>query len=153
MLGAITAPEDRKARGLHITYPKREPEFRRRIHGEAKGGAVRLDHPVEGHIAIGEGIETCLAWRVLTGQPVWAAMASPFLPHVPLPKDLKALTVIADFDGAGIKAAEALVRRAEEGGIDCRIELPGRPAGFGLDFNDALRQVNAGAENIYREGY
>ena len=58
MLGAITAPEDRKARGLHITYPKREPEFRRRIHGEAKGGAVRLHDPVEGHIAIGEGIET-----------------------------------------------------------------------------------------------
>ena len=109
-------------RGLHATaLPSRE----RRTYGPVRGAAVRLA-AFDGLLAFAEGIETALAYSTLTGIPAWAALSSSGLQHAALPDGLQSLAIAADFDGAGLLAAERLERRARDAGIEVRIHLPPR---------------------------
>ena len=109
-------------RGLHATaLPSRE----RRTYGPVRGAAVRLA-AFDGLLAFAEGIETALAYSTLTGIPAWAVLSSAGLQHAALPDGLQSLAIAADFDGAGLLAAERLERRARDAGIEVRIDLPPR---------------------------
>ena len=109
--------------GLHATFlPGRE----RRTYGPLRGGAVRLAATDAGVLAVAEGIETALAYALLTETPTWAALSSAGLARIVLPDALDRLVIAADFDGAGLLAAERLERRARELGIDVEIDLPER---------------------------
>ena len=110
-------------RGLHAT---RLPGRERKAHGPVKGAAVRLAAARDGTLAMAEGIETALAYTALTGTPAWAALSAAGMRHAPLPKGLERLVIAADFDGAGLTAAEQLERRARDAGIAVRIALPPR---------------------------
>ena len=117
------AVRDGVLRGLHAT---RLPGRERQAHGPVKGAAVRLAAMREGTLAVAEGIETALAYAALTGTPAWAALSAAGMRHAPLPKGLERLFIAADFDGAGLVAAERLERRARDAGIEARIALPPR---------------------------
>ena len=115
--------EGDELRGLHATFlPRRE----RRTYGPVRGGAVRLAAANGGVLAIAEGIETALAYALLTETPTWAALSSAGMARIVLPGDLDRLVVAADFDGPGLLAAERLERRAKDLGIDVEIDLPER---------------------------
>ena len=110
-------------RGLHTTaLPSRE----RRTYGPVRGAAVHLAAIDDGILALAEGIETALAYSALTGIPAWAALSSAGMQHATLPDGLQSLAIAADFDGAGLLAAERLERRARDAGIEVRIDLPPR---------------------------
>ena len=110
-------------RGLHATIlPSRE----RRTYGPVRGAAVRLAAIDGGLLGIAEGIETALAYNLLTGIPAWAALSSAGVQHAALPDGLKSLAIAADFDGAGLLAAERIERRARDAGIEVHIDLPPR---------------------------
>ena len=110
-------------RGLHATFlPARD----RRAHGPVRGGAVRLAEMEGGVLAVAEGIETALAYALLTDTPTWAALSSAGMTRIVLPDELERLVVAADFDGPGLLAAERLERRATTLGIAVRIDLPSR---------------------------
>ena len=140
--GRMIAPvvRDDALLGLHATAL---PGRRRRAHGPVKGGAVRLAPMRHGVLAVAEGIETALAYRALTGTPTWAALSSAGMRNAPLPQGLRQLVVAADFDGAGLAAAEHLERRAVETGITVRIDLPERHR---TDWADVLAARTAGPE-------
>ena len=119
MLARATLGTD--LRGLHATsVPGRE----RRTYGPVRGAAIRLAAMDGGVLAVAEGIETALAFTALSGIPAWAALSAAGMRHAPLPEGLEKLVVAADFDGAGLTAAEQLERRACDAGIEVRIDLP-----------------------------
>ncbi len=108
-------------RGLHATFL---PERERRTYGPVRGGAVRLANADGRVLAVAEGIETALAYALLTEIPTWAALSTAGLARIVLPDELDRLVVAADFDGPGLLAAERLERRAKDLGIDVEIDLP-----------------------------
>ena len=117
--------------------------------GATLGGAVRLragrtgsrgrPRAAEpGPLVVAEGIETALAvglgaaGRIEPAARLWAALSAPGLAGLALPPVPGRLVVAADGDAAGLRAAEALERRARAAGW--RVTLA--PAPEGLDWND-----------------
>jgi hypothetical protein len=115
--------------------------------GKPGGGAVRLA-PIgaEGFLGLSEGIETGLAvMTACPGLPVWAALSTSGMEQVQLPPEARHILILADNDpsGAGLRAAETLLRRLKGDGRRAVIALPPEP---GDDFNDML--VRDGSETV-----
>lgn len=119
------------------------PEAKKLSNKGAMGGAIRLFDPVDGFIAITEGIETALAVHELYGWPVWATIATPFMEGVKLPKEIDKVVICADYDQIdpqrgtrpGHVAAIALAKRLRDEGRTVKIILPQEE---GTDFLDLL---------------
>jgi phage/plasmid primase-like uncharacterized protein len=133
--------------GLHLTIL--EPDGRGRKGkklakgSRPKGGAIQLYPLEEGQpLALAEGIETALAVREVTGWPVWATIAAPFMKEVVVPGEAKEVVVCADHDRAGIESAHALAQRLLREGRKVRIAVP--PV-EGEDWLDVLARVKSGA--------
>ena len=107
--------------------------------GPKAGGVVKLtpDEDVTLGLAICEGLETGLS-AIMAGPPTWACLDSGNVAEFPVLPGVDALTVVADYDQAGIDAAEAVSRRWTEAGREVRILLPHE---IGADFNDTAREV------------
>jgi hypothetical protein len=112
-----------KPRLLKSGYPK-------------KGGVVRLwpDEEVNLGLAVAEGIETALAAAVGFA-PIWSCIDASNLGTLPVLDGIDCLTIVADHDPTGLKAAEACGRRWAEDGCEVRIW---RSPVQGEDFNDFL---------------
>jgi putative DNA primase/helicase len=83
-------------------------------------------------LLIGEGLETCFS-AALGFQPVWACLDAGNLETLPVLGGIEALTIVADRDEAGIKAAGACGRRWLRAGVEVRIwKAPSE----GADMND-----------------
>lgn len=103
----------------------------RLMHGRASGGVVRLyDEPGSTEISIAEGIETALA----TGaRPIWACLSASIMQGLPVLPGIEQLTVFADHDPAGVKAANTIGERWHAAGRRVTLTMPGQP---GMDFAD-----------------
>lgn len=104
--------------------------------GSFSGGAIRLD-PASSEMVIAEGIETAASAGFILGRPAWAAVACGNLrASLVLPAIVKHVTIAADHDDAGRRAAAGAARRWRKEGRHVRIvqaDLPGQ------DFNDLLQ--------------
>jgi hypothetical protein len=127
--------------GVHRTYLARDGQGKAPISpnkmmlGAVGGGAVRLARAGT-ELAIGEGIETCLAFMQETQISTWAAlstggMRSVIVPALPL---AARVYLVVDNDAAGESAADELARRLVREGH--RVTLA--RAAAGKDVNDAL---------------
>ena len=107
--------------------------------GRAKGAAVMLSNsaPVMG---IAEGIETALSVQKIFGMPVWACMSAPGIAGFPVIRGITHLTIFADHDEAGLKAAKNCARRYQKNGIDAAVRHPREPGG---DWNSFLLKETA----------
>jgi len=107
--------------------------------GAMKGGSIKLFEPTD-VLAVGEGVETCLAFHAHTGIPVWAAANAGMLEQVIVPPAVTRIIILADNDShktdAGRKAAEALAVRLSEERHDVSILMPDEP---GTDFADLFK--------------
>jgi phage/plasmid primase-like uncharacterized protein len=103
------------------------------------GGVIRLwpDEAVDYGLGIAEGIETALTLATVL-KPVWSLIDAGNLATLPVLGGVECLTIAADHDAAGIKAAEACAARWVEAGCDVRIVLPPK---LGADLNDFLREA------------
>ena len=101
--------------------------------GPCAGGAVRLT-AAQDELVLAEGIETALSILQATGQPTWACLSTSGLKTVLLPPEVKTVTIGADGDSAGEKAAEEAASRLYREGREVKIARP--PDGF--DFNNLL---------------
>jgi Toprim domain-containing protein len=89
------------------------------------GGCIRLwpDHCVSMGLAIGEGIETCLAAaRQFT--PIWSVIDAGNLRVFPVLEGVEALTIVTDHDPAGIGAALECGRRWQADGREVSALYP-----------------------------
>ena len=128
--------------GIHITNMGTKV---RRSHGSIKGGAIRLcsltpAQTVTGvHvICLAEGIETAIAYSQLSSKPCWSLISATGIANFELDENVPQGTriiVAADFDGAGISACEALVRKNPGWEIDMVL-----PENYGTDWNDCLME-------------
>lgn len=104
--------------------------------GVIAGGAVRLQ-PASDELTIGEGIESSAAAGALLNLPAWAAVSCGNLAKsLILPPGIRAVTIAADHDAPGLRAAETAWRRWRSEGRECRIVKPVAPD---KDFNDLQR--------------
>ena len=106
-----------------------------------KGGVVRLwpNECVTHGLALAEGIESALAAAHLF-QPVWAAIDAGNMAQLPVLPGIESLTIYADHDEAGIKAAKECARRWHADGREAHIRAPRAP---GADAADVSREVAA----------
>ena len=112
----------------------------RRAMGCLLGHAVRFG-TARDTMAAGEGIETVLSLRsVLPTMPMAAALSVGHLAAFLPPPGLRRLYIAPDRDRAGHWAADRLVARAQEAGIEAIVLAPTTG-----DFNDDLRQLGADA--------
>jgi hypothetical protein len=110
------------------------------VTGRAKGAAVMLsafDEPTGG-LALCEGVETGIAILMTELAPVWACGGAGTLAKFPVLGGVEALTVAADGDPPGERAAEACAKRWRTAGREVAIVAP--PAG---DWADALKGLVA----------
>ncbi len=84
--------------------------------GMIAGGAVRLQS-ASCELVIGEGIETAAAAGAILGLPAWSAVSAGNLAKsLILPGEIRTLTIAADHDAPGLRAAEdAAIRWRDEG--------------------------------------
>ena len=139
MVAAVQGP-DRKICGLHRTFLRADGADKAAISqnrlmlGPCAGGAVRLA-AAGPTLAIGEGIETCLAAMQLTGLPSWAALSTSGLRTIAIPPEVAEIVILQDNDGPGREASEAAADRLRSGGQRVRILSP---AAIFKDWNDQL---------------
>jgi putative DNA primase/helicase len=104
--------------------------------GDCRGGAVRLVEALDGdHVAVAEGVEDALAFMQLAKIPTWAGCSTSGVAGMVLPPRFRRVTVVADADEPGMKAARKLASRIKAEGRAVRIIRP--PTGC-KDANAAL---------------
>ncbi|MBF0296780.1 MAG: toprim domain-containing protein [Magnetococcales bacterium] len=80
--------------------------------GVVKGASIRL-YPATNFLGVCEGIETALAVRAATGQPVWAAITASGMAALALPPTIREIFIWCDMDanGVGQQAAMTKIRK------------------------------------------
>ena len=139
MLAAIVSAGG-ELRALHRTYVRldgsgKSVEPAKMSLGKTFSLSCHLGEATE-ELAVTEGIETGLSFQLSTSIPTWAAlstggMRSLILPDLPM---ASFITIAADADEPGLKAAEEAALRWREDGRHVRIVAPP----MGRDFNDML---------------
>lgn len=131
--GALTA--------IHRTFldwdkPRKAPvEPQRMDLGPTAGTAIRLSAVAE-ELTVAEGIETALSVIQASGQPGWAAGSAKALELLILPPEVRRVTIAADGDEPGERAARRAAARWAGEGRDVKIARAPR----GKDFNDLLME-------------
>jgi putative DNA primase/helicase len=105
--------------------------------GPKSGGAIRLARFNGSDLAIGEGVETCLAGMQLFSGPTWSVIDAGGMTAFPVLDHVGRLTIMADNDVSetGQRAAAACRDRWAAAGKAVRCAMPEKP---GQDFNDVL---------------
>ena len=103
--------------------------------GSFAGGAIRI-HPACREMVVGEGLETTASAATILEIPGWAAIACGNLrSRMILPDTVRFVTIAADNDPPGLRAARHAALRWRAEGRKVRIVAPDRAA---ADFNDVL---------------
>lgn len=146
LIAVIRNGEGRPA-GLHITFLKEDGggkapiENPRRIigirEGSTRGGCIRLMEPRSGQIGLGEGLESTLSASILTGIPGWSALTAGGIERAVLPPEIRHVTIFADRDKTGLKAAALACDRFRREGREAEILAPNEDK---ADFNDILKK-------------
>jgi hypothetical protein len=145
MIALMTNPIDGQPCGVHRTFLT--PDGARKApgpNGNARmmlgtAGVIRLvpDADVTHSLGLAEGIETALSVMQFFGwRPAWAATSAGAIRAFPVLAGIDVLTLFADGDGPGLKAASMCATRWRAAGCESRICAPTRG-----DFNDLARGI------------
>lgn len=140
---AVVRDRDGASQALHLTYValdgrgKAFGDRSRLMFGPMRGGTVHLTPPGRS-MALGEGLETCLAYRAMKGLPVWAALTTSQYASFELPRVVRRLVIAADGDKGGMTAAGMLGERMQR---VCDVEIDAAPAGE--DWADVFQREGA----------
>ncbi|WFU45825.1 toprim domain-containing protein (plasmid) [Bradyrhizobium sp. CB82] len=105
--------------------------------GPKSGGVIRLSPSNSTDLAIGEGVETCLAGMLLGSGPTWSVLDANGIATFPVLEPVQRLTILVDHDvsGTGQRAAATCRDRWFAAGKRVRLIMPDTP---GQDINDLL---------------
>lgn len=147
-----------KGATLHITYltpdgKKADVESPRKMLPvilPLSGCAIKLFEPVNGVLAVAEGVETSLAAHQLDALPVWACGNAGQMAALEVPESVNELVIYADEDEsfAGAQAAYTLAKRMKAKGKKVRVvrlfeQSPFMDMGEKFDFLDFAIRENA----------
>lgn len=125
MTDAVTG----EAIGIHRTFLDRSgKKLDRRMLG--RQGVIRVspDEMVTSGIGIAEGLEDALAVLLSGWSPVWAATSAGAIARLLILAGIESITVFADADLTGLRAAETCCEHWRAEGREAQIAAPGRPA-------------------------
>jgi len=126
MLALMTDAVTGDATGIHRTFlrPDGAAHDGKMMLGAA--GILRLsaDEDVTHGLGVAEGIETALAVLARGWGPVWACLAAGGIGKFPVLAGIEALTIFADNDDAGLRAAERCADRWRRAGREVRLSPP-----------------------------
>lgn len=108
------------------------------------GSCVRLYRRDDsGVLAIAEGIESAIAYKLMTGIPTWAATNAMLLAQWQPPAGVSKIVIAGDNDSsyAGQEAAFMLARRLKANGLDVSVDLPAKPDTDWCDCLAAMRNI------------
>jgi hypothetical protein len=137
LVGAFRSVDDGSITGVHrirVDQPQRWPKTERRMLGVVHRAAVKLD-PVGDMLHVGEGVETCLAARILGHAPTWALGSVGMIAQFPLVDGVACLRILGENDSASASASKLCGNRWQAAGRKVQIVTP--DAGCG-DLNDEL---------------
>ena len=129
VVALMTDPVSNEPTGIHRTFLDGDgAKLERKMLG--RQGVVRLspDDEVAMGLGITEGIEDGLAVLLSGWAPVWAATSAGAIARFPVLDGIEALTIFADADAPGIKAANACSARWRSAGLDACVAAPWRSA-------------------------
>ncbi len=144
MVARIQGPDD-SGLGIHRTFltpdgAKTDRDPQKATLGTFMGGAVRLGNRRPTHLAIGEGIETCLAFWQLYKVDAWSCLSTAGIVNFDPPPFVEAIALLMDDDvsGAGAEACEKAAFGLRRRGYLVRVKKP--DPGF-ADFCDQLNGI------------
>ena len=127
VVGLMTHAVTGEAVGIHRTFVNPDGTKRdRKMLGRQGVVRLSLDDTVTTSVGITEGVEDALAVMLSGWQPVWAATNSGAIARFPVLPGIETLTIFADADDAGLRAAETCQDRWREAGREAAIVVPGR---------------------------
>ena len=140
---AVIRNTDGRPVGFHRTYltlfgeksPVSSPKKMTPLIGAAN--SIQLYVPGS-RLAVAEGIETALSFQILSGIPTWSCLSSIGIERFTPPSGIEEIIVAGDYDPAGVRAAENLIRRLTRQKIKAQAIFPDEP---GTDWNDELREA------------
>jgi hypothetical protein len=138
LVAAFRSLEKNEVTGVHrIALTGDGRKLGKRMLGVIRCAAVKLDGDVGGELAIGEGVETCMAARQLDlrAGAVWALGSAGGIAHFPVLPDVRTLRILCENDSASEGAVELCGRRWCAAGRNVR-EV--RPTDDCKDLNDVL---------------
>jgi hypothetical protein len=136
LLAAFRSIDDDVVTAVHrirVDQQERWPKTQRRMLGIVHRAAVKLD-PIGNALAIGEGVETCLAARQLGHKPAWALGSVGAISKFPVLDGVEQLRLLGETGDASAKAIQLCGRRWHAAGRKVRIITPD----VGSDLNDEL---------------
>ena len=137
LIAAFRSVDDEAITAVHrirLDQPQRWPKADRRMLGVVHRAAVKLD-PVGDTLNVGEGVETCLAARILGHAPTWALGSVGMIAQFPLVHGVACLRILGENDSASASASKLCANRWQAAGRKVQIVTP--DAGCG-DLNDEL---------------
>jgi len=108
-------------------------KYDRRMLGIVRGAAVKLS-PVTKTLAIGEGVETCMAAQQLDIKPAWALGSVGAISFFPIINGVKHILLLAETGSASQQSIKICGTRWRQAGRRVQIIRPS----VGSDLNDAL---------------
>jgi len=135
LIAAFTSIDDGAVTGIQrIALTPEGRKLGRRMLGVVYRAAVKLD-PVGDTLHVGEGVETCLAARILGHAPTWALGSVGMIAQFPLVDGVACLRILGENDSASASASKLCSNRWQAAGRKVQIVTP--DAGCG-DLNDEL---------------
>jgi hypothetical protein len=108
LVAAFRSIKDNALTGVHrvrLDQQERWPKAERKMLGTVTGSAIKLD-PVSDKLAIGEGLETCMAARQLGLRPCWALGSANGIAAFPLMNGVEHLLILGENDSTNRSAAD-----------------------------------------------
>jgi Toprim domain len=141
LIAAFRSLDDDSITAIHrirLDQPERWPKAERRMLGIVHRAAVKLD-AAGSTLAVGEGVETCLAARQLGQKPAWALGSVGMIAKFPVIEGVERLRILGEAGEASALAIQHCGRRWHRAGRKVQIVTPD----VGSDLNDELMAVTA----------
>jgi hypothetical protein len=141
LIAAFRSLDDNSLTAIHrIALDHDGRKLGRRMLGIVQRSAVKLDNAITGQLAIGEGVETCMAARQLGINPTWALGSVGMISLFPVLPNVVLLRIIGEQDAASQRTRELCGMRWRRAGRQVRVIIP---LNGSKDLNDTLMRGHA----------
>jgi Toprim domain len=139
LVAAFTSIDDGAVTAIQrVALTANGTKIGRRMFGIVGGAAVKLD-PLGDQLAIGEGVETCLAARQLGHRPAWALGSVGMISRFPVMDGVERLRILGETGEASALAIRYCGQRWHAAGRKVQVVMPE----VGSDLNDELMAAMA----------
>ena len=126
LIAAFRSIDNDEITGIHRIALKLDGhKLGKRMLGVIRRSAVKLDGDIGDELAIGEGVETCMAARLLDiRSPVWALGSAGGIKHFPVLPNVRTLRILGENDRTNEEAVELCGQRWQAAGRCVRVIKP-----------------------------